>query len=202
MEKSSEQKFKSTRKYLVEDCYKLKLAHFPRGFLHFKEVKKGELILTQGLSYIKIGYHIKPCADMPQIAINFKRNNLSLSQCIKLESQIIHFGLRPYFFCSCGCKCNILYLRFRGFKFLCRRCNNLTYILCTTINRKTRNGELFYRFNRLQKIYDMEMQVKRIDYDNKLTRKAKGLMNAVKKWGLNNEIKTKIAEQLLYLKSR
>ena len=202
MDNSSEQKFKNKNKYLVEDCYKLKLAHFPRGFLHFKEVRRGEMVLIQGLSYIKIDYYIKSCADTPQIVINFKRNNLSLSQCIKLESQAIHFGLRPYFFCSCGRKRNILYLRLRGFKFLCRRCNNLTYALCATINRKTRNGELFYRFNRLQKIYDMEALVKKIDYDNKLTRKARGLMNAIKKWGVNNEVKKKIAEQLLYLKRR
>ena len=199
MENLSEKKPK-INKYLVEDCYKLKLAHFPRGFLHFKEIRRGEMVLIRGLSYIKIGYHIKSCADVPQIIINFKRNNLSLSQCIKLESQVIHFGLRPYFFCSCGRRCNVLYLRFRGFKFLCRRCNNLTYTLCATINRKTRNGELFYRFNRLQKICDMETRVKRIDYNNKFTRKAKGLMNAVKKWQVNDDVKTRIAEQQLYLK--
>jgi hypothetical protein len=179
-------------KHLVEDCYKLKLAHFPKGFLYFKEIKQGEMVIMNGLSYIKTQYYIKPCADAPQIVINFKRNNLSLSQCIKLESQAIHFGLRPYFLCSCGSRCNILYLRFHGFKFLCRKCNHLTYELCSTINRKARHGELFYHFNRWLKILDMEKQIKRLDYGNKLTRKARELVHAIDKWVINNEVREKI----------
>ena len=180
MENSSEQKLKSTRKYLVEECYKLKLAHFPIGFLHFKEIRRGGMVLIRGLSYIKINYHIKSYTDVPQIAINFKRNNLSLSQCIKFESQEIHFGIRPYFFCSCGRRCNILYLHFNGFKFLCRRCNRLTYYLCT-INRKAHNGELFYRFDRILKIHDMAGQIKRLNYNHKPTRKTKRLISVLNK---------------------
>jgi hypothetical protein len=125
---------------------------------------------SEGKTWINISY-VRKKSDEPTIIKNR----------IEIDEEVISFGIRPFLVCDCGRRCNKLYLRPGHDLFACRHCLNLVYEL-TTISKESLVGSISYKLNRAFKIDDMNLNVKRITYAGKLTRRARRVVTLAGKW--------------------
>ena len=175
----------------VEECYKLtttdlgKLILYPLGSdrmyvqhedLATLEGKAGKSTLRAWYNNKALELHYKVYFDEPlRIEVFFDSTK---TQTILLDTVEYLYGTNVYMLCFCGRRCRTLYLH--GDQFACRDCLNLKYEL-TTINHHTVSGNLFRMMHRSLKLKEKQLHLGRIDYNGKMTRKAKSFVDLVKK---------------------
>ncbi len=183
---------------LVEQCYRLSLGDLGKRLLYpvgsnrkydvyddmsALDGKQGTVFLLKryGLRALAVSYRVILSGKL-RVDVSYSYRPLrSSSQSIYLETEEAPYGTRYYMLCGCGRRCNVLYMRMdKPYYFACRACLNLIYEL-TRINRSVAGGELFYRFNRHIKLDNMSVDVKRIDYRGKYTKKAARVLRLSKR---------------------
>lgn len=205
------EKIKSKRdKILVENCLKLKVGNLPKRLLHqinkqdindvpligeerHKDGRKGSFIIKDGTEKLHLTFAVDLNAYPPVLRLEFTRNPNDINglneQEIELETRPLPYGFRWYFTCKCGNFCSTLYLLPNSNQFVCRRCGNLTYELCT-INKKTFNGQ-FYYISRLIKLFRKEEQIRHRIYKGEYTKRMRNFMKISQKWGKSVEDEVK-----------
>jgi hypothetical protein len=179
---------KKTATGLVEECYKLSIGDLGKHLLYpigsnrmyaqHKELenlkgKSGEVILSALYSFklLKVNYRVH-FDDVLRLEIFFGSNY----QIIPLDTTELYYGTNVYMLCSCGRRCQVLYMRKDTVnRFACRDCLNLKYEM-TTFNRNTQLGVYSVLLHRHQKLMAKQLGVKRIDYNGNITRKARSII--------------------------
>jgi hypothetical protein len=178
---------KHRREFLVEDCFILSLSDLGKGLLRpaanddgLVVGKCGRVLLTNRFKELPVEFSVQLYSgNQVQLNVSCKHRNSVLNQAIKLQTNHVPYGLRPYLVCNCGYRGNKLYLSSREYSFLCRRCAGLYYDV-TSINRKSPLGRLKYQLWKKFKIENQKARVTRVSYMGKFTRRAKRLMELVK----------------------
>lgn len=187
--------------YLVEDCHKLRLGDLGKHLLapakteqcddfdkQIKIGKSGTALLLNGLNLMKVEYQINLNLAPNIINVKFynsKKMDSGINQTIEIQKQELLFGTRFFFKCRCGKRLNMLYLRpDMPYYFACRKCLNLRYFL-TTINRKIIGKEIFYWFNRNQKVKEKIAGIKQFTRKGKPTKKASAVLHYANKYNLS-----------------
>ena len=194
MYNGSMNKINNKKRILVEDCHKLKLAHFPRGF-HYKSHGNGDFSIYHNYGKLPVSYEIVQNRINPYIKICFKRNGKYRWQNIYYEISQINWGIRPYLLCNCGHLANKLFLPPGGDIFKCAQCWDLTY-LTQTINRRITGAEFFYRHSRLTKLNEALKGLKRVQYAGKPTARVKSITRMAFKWAPDKAIMEQMQSQL------
>lgn len=188
--------------YLIEDCYKLHLGSLGKRLLapiaieqsdNFDKTKKigrsGTTLLLNGLSLMRLDYMVNLNLTPNIINVKFyndsRKRSIGVNQVIEIQKQELLFGTRFFFKCRCGKRLNVLYLRSDLPYFACRKCLNLKYYL-TTINRHSLGRELFYWFNRSQKVKEKLASIKQFTHRGKATKKAASALHYANKYNLIN----------------
>jgi len=143
--------------YLVEECQKISIGAI-RKDLRFKY------------------------AD-DEASLVFDAGDGHLPQQIMLTEQAITFGIRRYFVCACGARCNKLYLPPGKREYRCRACYRLRYEL-SYINRTSKHGRLLYRTNRMLKLVDKRAGMSRVFYNGQYTKRFDRFLNLCGRAGL------------------
>jgi len=185
-------------KCTVERCYKISLKDFGKGLL---AGKTGKFEIYRGL------YNKRKCAfrSIPyepiRVQIAYEFGDRIYKQNIYLETEDITFGKRPYLLCGCGHRANTLYLRpdFPLY-FACRDCLHLDYEL-SHINRNILGGELIYRNNRLLKIEEAKMKMKKTNWRGKITKDMIRIGKMYGKWCFDKGALEKVQFQLSKIKN-
>jgi hypothetical protein len=107
-------------------------------------------------------------------------------QTIQIVESVLTFGLRAYFLCpGCGRQVFKLYRTPRGENFNCFHCQNLRYEV-TSFNRRSPQGELGYKMNRILKLMQSrELITNRIIYNGKFSRSYRNYLSRATRLGLN-----------------
>lgn len=181
---------------MVEECYKLSISDLGKRLLYpvgsnrmylqhnqpEKQVgKSGKAVLSAlySLSLLKVDYQVY-FDDNLRLEIYFGSNY----QIIPLDTTECYFGTNVYMLCTCGKRCQILYMRRDNMtRFACRSCLNLKYEM-TTFNRNTQLGPYSGLLHKYNKLAEKQLKVKRIDYNGKMTRKAKSIMKLSRKMNI------------------
>jgi hypothetical protein len=171
-----------TRKDLVEDYPAFSLSRLGRGLLHEDKIKRGSLSLTEYSEWPRALYETRRLSDgTTALRISFQHKASrppSMHQEAVLEGVDATFGVRPYAICpSCGARRLKLLFSHSG-RLSCRSCLEVIYQCC----RENHAKPIFIRFRRCQRLRVKQLDVKRIDYAGKLTRKARSVIRMTKKW--------------------
>ena len=176
---------------LAEDSFRICIGDFGKRLLHSStsnedalvygyKGKQGNFVVQNGLEKVYVSYSVNLNKTPKIIELFFKKSSDSLDgieQSIEMEEDVITFGIRPFFKCSCGKNSTVLYLPENRNIFSCRECANITYE-SQRLNRQTMNG-LFYYSSRILKLFEAREKINRMFYGGKLSRKGKKLMNKI-----------------------
>lgn len=186
------------KKNLSEDCFKIELGHFGKKLLHpvdskkmteFPEVnnlvgKEGNFVIDDGYQELYVSFSMDLARSPKVLKIWFKKNPQSLqegtSQEIEVEEDIITFGIRPFFLCSCGHKAAVLYKPPGKTLFGCRKCNNIIYE-SSRISKHTIHGQL----RRFMKLDEKKQKIERMFYNGHLSQKGQKWVSEFKRFQSN-----------------
>ena len=162
--------------------------------------KEGSFVISNGLEKKYISYSVNLNNTPKTIELFLKKkadSSEGVSQEVKIEEDIITFGIRPFFRCSCGKNATVLYMTENRNMFSCIDCSNISYE-SQRLNRHTMQG-LFYYSSRLLKLFKAREKIGRMFYAGKLSRKGKKLFDRYDKLSkdINIETRNKAEEQLL-----
>lgn len=170
-------------KTLIEDCFRLStklLKNDLRKTRQREPIVNGYLnIVNQGKSAV-LDYKIEYVNDNAYLEVYFDAE----PQRILLSEEQLTFGIRTYLTCPCGQRTNALYLK-KNF-FACRNCHKLCY-QSSTINRKSRHGQVIYQLSRKIKLMNDREKLWRIFYKSKYTKRYKHWLIRCSRAGLIDE---------------
>jgi len=173
-------------KTLVEDAITLKTSHFGKNLFYVEYGQNDHCGAKNGCFYVGIGerrvtvyYDYNPlmCLEQMDLQIAYP-NGRVIYQEIHLDWAQLNYGLRPYFTCSCGRRCDRLYIAQHS-HFYCRHCQMLTYEL-TRVKKTTLRG-LAYPLLLSIKTEERKSAIKRVVYGGKMTNKATALIKLAQK---------------------
>jgi len=166
-------------KYLVEDCFVLT----PRDVGGSGCIRKIGVNILEHRPDIK--YWFDNMDDPTRLFISVDGHK---PQEIAWELVELTFGIREYFYCSCGHRAAKLYLSPNGVEFKCRECHKLKYEL-TLLNRKSVAGGAIYRINRLHKLANDRTAMSRIFYNGGYTKRFERFLGMCDRAGLDSIVK-------------
>jgi len=108
---------------------------------------------------------------------------------ILISERELLFGTMNYFVCSCGKRCQKLYLPDGATELKCRACYKLVYEL-STINRISKHGMFLYKTNRTLKLANQRMEMSRIFYKSRYTKKFQRFLKLCAKAGLSKSVES------------
>lgn len=206
-------------KNLAEDCFKLRLSDFGKKLLYpvgtenmdsydllcAKENKtlrgkEGYFTVRNGSDALRVFYNIDPNRIPKFLKIKFQNEKIDYGvaeQNIEIEEDIITFGIRPFFTCTCGKFCTVLYKPERENIFKCRFCHNITYE-SQRLNKRTLQGVLYYA-SRLIKLAERRERIKRMFYGGGLSRKGRRFTELYNQWSgqISTEARIKAENHIL-----
>ncbi len=109
-------------------------------------------------------------------------------QKIAWELSIVEFGERAYFYCPCGHRAAKLYLPPNSHEFKCRKCHSLRYEI-SLINRSSMAGDSIYHMKRMQKLADIRLNMSRIFYNGKYTKRFERFLRMCSRAGLDDVVR-------------
>ena len=199
------------KKNLAEDSFRISISDFGKRLLYpinakefddfdyllNKEAKalrgkEGSFVISNGLEKKYISYSINLNNTPKTIGLFLKEkadSSEGIDQKIEIEEDVITFGIRPFFRCSCGKNATVLYMTGNRNLFSCRDCSNITYE-SQRLNRHTMNGQFYYT-SKLLKLFNEREKIDRMFYGNKLSRKGKKLFDKYDKLSKDISIGTK-----------
>lgn len=199
------------RKSLAEDSFKICIGDFGKKLLYptnAKELndfdyltdkeagalrgKQGSFIISNGLEkkYISFSVNLNDTPKTIELFLKEKADSSDgVDQKIEIEEDIVTFGIRPFFKCSCGKNATVLYMTGDRNLFSCIDCSNIIYE-SQRLNRHTMKG-LFYYSSRLLKLFIKREKIKRLFYGGKLSRKGKKLFDRYDKLNKDIDIETR-----------
>ncbi len=211
---------KTKIKVLAEDCFKISISDFGKKLLrpinsdelnnfdllynkenNLLKGKQGHFTIQNGIETLHIFYNVDPNRIPKILNIRFSRIEGGfdgISQNIELGEDYAQYGFRPYFTCSCGKLCTVLYKVPAKSIFKCISCSNIIYE-SQKLNKKTMSG-LFYHTHRLLKLVKMEEKTPRTFYNGKYTIKRQRLMEKYKMW--QQGVTKEMLESAFYLKDK
>ena len=156
-------------KILVESCFhldtKLLKKTLRRAREHKTAIIDGFINISHGKVQSVADYYIDSSAEHDYLVINYGQEE----QRIKLAESELYFGTRSWFVCfNCERRVAKLYLPPQAKIFKCRHCYSLTYEL-NTFNRKSPQGSVFYRINRVIKMINNRERMRSYLYNGKPT---------------------------------
>jgi hypothetical protein len=167
-------------KYLVEDCFVLT----PRDV-----GKRPDRLRRIGVNILEtrkdINYWFDDINEPTRLFISVDGHE---PQEFVWELVDLTFGIREYFYCSCGHRATKLYLPPNGTEFKCRECHKLKYEL-TLLNRKSVAGGAIYRINRLHKLANDRAAMSRIFYNGEYTKRFNRFLGLCDQAGLDSIVK-------------
>ncbi|MFA5061946.1 MAG: hypothetical protein WC526_02280 [Patescibacteria group bacterium] len=173
--------------YHIEDCLKLEIGHFGRHILNRANADRPEqektFFIQHGpISRAQVFYNIKEEHLEAYIDIRCQYRGLWLSQNLELGVQSAGFGARPFFICSCGYRCSVLFLHpQKQYSFVCRHCLGLNYEL-NGINKNTKHGKVTFLSIWLNKLIKREESIRHRAYGNNVTRRFQAFARRYCKW--------------------
>lgn len=174
------------KKLPVEICRRLTIKQFGKQLLRqVNYLNSTNDIITKGVrgkfrlllnkdDALYISFEVDLTKTPPTLIIAGSKDPMqiggALYQEIGLELQTIRWGVRWYFLCRCGRRCNTLYLPPGGKVFSCRNCHNLTY-LTHTINKNTNSGLHYYTLRKMKLLW-IKQAMDRMSYNGQNTKRA------------------------------
>ena len=167
--------------------------------------KEGSFVVSNGIEkkYISFSVNLNNTPKTIKLFLKKKADSSEgFDQEVEIEEDVITFGIRPFFRCSCGKNATVLYMTENRNLFSCRDCSNIAYE-SQRLNRHTMQG-LFYYSSRLLKLFEAREKIDRMFYAGKLSRKGKRLFDKYDKLSKDINIKTrnKAEEHLLSVMNR
>lgn len=207
---------KNRQKQLVEESFVLRVGDFGKKLLWPQNQDKrnlpasigeeeepigrsGSFVIRNGRETLAISFSIN-LAESMELEVEFGKDltysDGRINQVMTIETQELTFGTRWYFECSCGRRCNALYLAPGSCLFSCRTCQNLTYEICR-VNKNIMGG-LFYYSAKIIKLAEKKEKINRLFYNNQFTKKAKKyfLLEEKLDLGVDDEIKRFVELQI------
>jgi len=129
--------------------------------------------------------------DSDIICLSVKGNE---PQRIVLEWVDLNFGREAFFKCDCGQRCSKLYSPPNSTQYKCRKCHKLKYRI-SSLNPKSKAGQMLHRFNRINKLIEERANMSRIFYRGQYTRRFNIFLTSCKEVGLNDIVEN--AQNLL-----
>ncbi|MCX6720458.1 MAG: hypothetical protein NTW11_01485 [Candidatus Staskawiczbacteria bacterium] len=152
---------------------------------------KDALRMVKGLNIKKVGVNppdVKCWIDDPKnpdlISISVNGNE---PKEFELEWLDMTFGQVAFFNCACGNRIAKLYLLPHGIEFGCRHCHNLRYRL-SNLNPKSAAGYKIHRFDRISKLIYKRIDIPRIFYKGKYTKRFNRFLAQCKAAGLDDMV--------------
>lgn len=181
---------------LVEGCLTISTALFKRALARIRnreDINDSIEILHRG-EKIVVNYWSEYKEKEAFLVVSANGNE---PQAILLSEKEMMFGSRSYFVCGCGYRGSKLYLPANSTELKCRECYNLRYEL-TTINRKSVQGKVFYKTNRLIKLANARAGMNRIFYKGKYTKRFMRNLKLFSRAGFDGPIEdaTKLMETI------
>ena len=188
-----------SNKNLAEDSFRICIGDFGKKLLYSStsnedalvyghKGKQDSFVIQNGLEKVYVSYCVNLNKTPKIIELFFKKSVDSLDgveQSIEIKEDIITFGIRPFFRCSCGKNATVLYMPEDRNLFSCRECANIVYE-SQTINKHTMNG-LLWHTHRMIKLANQREKIKRMFYGGGLSKKGQKFTELFAEW--NNEIK-------------
>ena len=211
------------KKSLAEDSFRICIGDFgkrllypmnAKGFDDFdyllnKEAealrgKEGSFIISNGIEkkYISFSVNLNNTPKTIKLFLKKKADSLEgFDQEVEIEEDVVTFGIRSFFKCSCGKNATVFYMPHGRNSFSCRECSNVGYE-SQRLNRHTMQG-LFYYSSRLLKLFEAREGMGRMFYGGKLSRRGKKLFDRYDKLSkdINIETRNKAEEHLLSVMS-
>lgn len=153
---------------LVESCFHLDTKLLSKDLRRAREHKTatidGFINISHGNVKAVADYYIDSSTEHDYLVINYGQRE----QRIKLTESELYLGTRSWFVCNCERRVAKLYLPFKATAFKCRRCYSLVYEL-NTFNRKSKQGLVFYKTNRVIKMINKREKMRSYLYNGKPT---------------------------------
>jgi hypothetical protein len=156
-------------KTLIESCFHLSTKLLKKDLRRARERKAsitGFINISLGYAQTVADYYIEYGPEHDYLVISYGE----VEQRVKLAESELRFGPRSWFICECDRRVSKLYLPPHAKLFKCRRCYKLSYEL-TTVNRKSRIGQLAYQTNRGIKLMHTRENMRSVHYRGKLTQR-------------------------------
>lgn len=153
---------------LIESCFhldtKLLSKSLRRAREHITATIDGFINISHGNVKTVADYYIDSSAEHDYLVINYGQEE----QRIKLVESELYHGTRSWFICNCERRVAKLYLPPNTKLFKCRHCYKLSYELAG-FNKKSKNGLVFYRTNRVIKMMNNREKMRSYLYNGKPT---------------------------------
>ena len=152
--------------------------------------KEGSFTISNGSEKKYISFSVNLNNTPKTILLFLKRkadSSEGVDQKIEIEEDVVTFGIRPFFKCSCGKNATVLYMTENRNLFSCIDCANIIYE-SQTINKHTMNG-LLWHAHKMIKLANRREKIKRMFYGGGLSKKGQKFTELFTEW--NNEIKAK-----------
>lgn len=163
---------KKDRKELVENCMALPVTRFAEGIPN-----EGSITINGPDRALEVGYELSQ-NDILTISFDGKE------QCLEIQKIAAFRGIKTFFECVCGKRCEKLFLKPGGEWFACRACNDLTY-LANRVTRDTVNGAVFSDFNRLTRLISRREKIRSPWYRGEPTKKFQKLLSDADGYGFH-----------------
>ena len=152
--------------------------------------KEGSFTISNGSEKKYISFSVNLNNTPKTILLFLKRkadSSEGFDQEIEIEEDVVTFGIRSFFKCSCGKNATVLYMTENRNLFSCIDCANIIYE-SQTINKHTMNG-LLWHAHKMIKLANRREKIKRMFYGGGLSKKGQKFTELFTEW--NNEIKAK-----------
>ena len=174
-------------KRLVETCFILDTKMIKRDLLKVrKQIPgiSGFFNISNGANKAVADWYIEYGTEYDYLVLQYGEKD----QMIKLAESELHFGPRSWFICDCGARVSKLYLPPQTTQFKCRHCHKLVYEI-TTCNRRTKQGELKYRFNRMIRLMNTRENIRSMFYNGQYTERYNRYLKFAEVLGLDDIVR-------------